>query len=68
MKINWALTTSTFLYKLYTVVKSKNYTSGMAGQILVNPDLILFVDGSYLKNDKGISYARHTVTTEYAAI
>lgn len=40
----------------------------MAGQILVNPDLILFVDGSYLKNDKGISYARHTVTTEYAAI
>lgn len=68
MKINWALTTSTFLYKLYTVVKSKNYTHGMAGQILVNPDLILFVDGSYLKNDKGISYVRHTVTTEYAAI
>lgn len=32
-----------------------------------NPDLVLFVDGSYLKNDKGISCARYAVTTEHAA-
>ena len=41
----------------------KLYTQECQGQISVNPNLILFVDGSYLKNDKGISQAGHTVTT-----
>lgn len=56
----------TLLYKIYTLVKT-THTHECPSQILVNPDLILFLDGSYLKNDKGISCANYTVTTKHAA-
>lgn len=32
---------------------------------LTNPDLILLLDGSYCKNEKGISQAGYIITTQH---